>query len=90
MNSTMTPDQGRRLSRRLVDGEWAEEAEAQLSPAQPRPRRRIEDGMTPQPPAPSLPGFAPPETPEEDPLRRHNGLKRSSFLRSGRAAAEVG
>ncbi|MBK9644807.1 MAG: radical SAM protein [Deltaproteobacteria bacterium] len=90
LHINMIRDQGLKLCRPLVDGEWAEEAEAQLSLAQPRPRRRIEDGMTPQPPAPSLPGFAPPETPEEDPLRRHNGLKRSSFLRSGRAAAEVG
>lgn len=86
MHINQIRDQGLRLCRPLTTGPWAEEAEAQLAALYPRPPRRIRDGLPPQPPAPSLPGFAPPGAPEEDPLRRANGLRRSDLLRQARAA----
>ena len=67
---------------RPLTGDWAQEARRQLAD-RPTPRR-IADGLEPQPVAESLPGFAPPEAPPEDPLRQKNGLRRSDFLRAGR------
>jgi MoaA/NifB/PqqE/SkfB family radical SAM enzyme len=68
----------------LSEGDWAEEAEAQLFALHPRVPSRIATGMPVQPVAPSLPGFEPPEEPPEDPLRQKTGLKRSDFLRGSR------
>lgn len=78
LHINMIRDQGLALARPL-QGDWAAEAEAQLA-LHPKPLR-IRDGLPPQPPAESLPGFAPPAEPPEDPLRRANGLRRSDFLR---------
>ncbi|MCB9759247.1 MAG: radical SAM protein [Alphaproteobacteria bacterium] len=90
----MIRDQGLALARPLTEGDWADEAEAQLAARWPVAPRRIQDGLPPQPPGESLPGYAPPDAPPEDPLRQKNGLRRSDFLRRRQAdpsaAVEVG
>jgi hypothetical protein len=63
----MVRDQGLRLARPL-EGAWADEAERQLLARWPTPPPRVRDGAPPLPPAPSLPGFAEPGGPVEDPL----------------------
>jgi hypothetical protein len=61
-------DQGLKQLEPLVDGAWAEDAEAQLIARWPEPPERVRDGRTPERPHPSVPGFAQPESAPMDPL----------------------
>ena len=77
LHINMIRDQGLRLALPLIDGEWAQEAEAQLA-SWPRPRS-MGEGPAPLPAHPSLFGHPPPEEPPEDPLKNPEKLRRSSF-----------
>ncbi len=73
----MIRDQGLELAQALVDGDWAEEAEAQL--AGWKPRLRMADGPLAQAPHPSLFGHSPPGEPPEDPLKNPTRVRRSEL-----------
>jgi pyruvate-formate lyase-activating enzyme len=60
----MVRDQGLRLARPLVAGDWPDEADRQLT----RILRRVAHGQPLVPPVPSLPGYSAPAAPPEDPL----------------------
>jgi MoaA/NifB/PqqE/SkfB family radical SAM enzyme len=64
----MVRDQGLALANPLTEGAWAEDAAQQLARRQPDPPRRIRHGLSPQPVAESLPGFAAARTAPADPL----------------------
>lgn len=80
LSINMVRDQGLGILKPLIDGDWAEEAEAQMHLRHPEPPARIATGMPPQAVAPSLPGFPEPGPAPEDPLRRENGIRRSDLL----------
>ncbi len=61
-------DQGLRLARPLVEGPWAEAADAQLRARWPEPPARGLHGKPLEAPPPSLPGYAMPDGPVIDPL----------------------
>lgn len=64
----MIRDQGLKLCQPLTEGDWADEAERQLTARFPEPPRWVEHGAPPLAAAPSLPGFAAPGGPVLDPL----------------------
>ncbi|MFT4979159.1 MAG: hypothetical protein ACI8S6_005069, partial [Myxococcota bacterium] len=68
LHINMVRAQGLALLRPLVDGVWAEDAEAQLMARWPEPPRRVGVGRPTAPTAESLPGFPPPPEPPRDPL----------------------
>ncbi|MGC6513728.1 MAG: radical SAM protein [Myxococcota bacterium] len=68
MHINMVRDQGLKLLQPLVDGAWRDEALAQLTVRYPEPIVRIAHGRPAQPAAPSLPGYAMPESTPLDPL----------------------
>ena len=61
-------DQGLRQVDPLIEGPWADEAERQLLARWPSPPSRLGNGRPAEPVAASLPGFAPPDGYEMDPL----------------------
>lgn len=61
-------DQGFVRMEPLEQGAWAEEAERQMLALRPERLPRLRDGIPPQPVAPSLPGFAPPQPAPVEPL----------------------
>ena len=61
-------DQGLALARPLTTGAWADEAVRQLEARFVRPPARVYDGKPLEAPPPSLPGFAMPDRPVQDPL----------------------
>jgi len=61
-------DQGFAELQPLREGEWAEDAAAQLLAMRPKPLPRVRDGQPLEPVAPSLPGFAPPQAAPVEPL----------------------
>ncbi len=64
----MIRDQGLKLAQPLVDGDWADDAQAQLTACWPVPPGRVETGAPPLAPGASLPGFAEADGPVLDPL----------------------
>lgn len=68
MHVNMVRDQGLELLEPVVSGDWAKDAKAQLDARYANPIRRIHHGRPSQPAAPSLPGYAMPESVPEDPL----------------------
>lgn len=61
-------DQGLAACRPLTDGPWATEALRQLTARFPTPELTLATGRPPEPPAPSLPGYAAPSGAVRDPL----------------------
>jgi molybdenum cofactor biosynthesis enzyme MoaA len=61
-------DQGFAQLQPLREGEWAENAAAQLLALRPTPLPRVRDGQPLQPVGPSLPGFPPPKAAPAEPL----------------------
>ncbi len=61
-------DQGFAQLQPLREGEWAEQAEAQILRLRPEPPARLRDGKPLEPVAPSLPGFEGPQELPEEPL----------------------
>jgi molybdenum cofactor biosynthesis enzyme MoaA len=61
-------DQGFAQLNPLRDGDWADDAEAQMLRLRPEPPKRLRDGRPLEPVAPSLPGFAPPQAAPVEPL----------------------
>jgi hypothetical protein len=61
-------DQGFAQLEPLREGEWADEAAAQMLGLRPEPPKRLRDGRPLEPVAPSLPGFASPQPAPEEPL----------------------
>jgi len=68
LHINMVRAQGLALLRPLTDGDWADDALAQLTARWPEPPPRIAGGRPALPPADSLPGFPPPPEPPRDPL----------------------
>ena len=64
----MIRDQGLRQAQPLIQGQWAEEAVAQLKARWPTPHHRVHHGRAAAGASPSLPGFASPEAAPRDPL----------------------
>lgn len=64
----MVRDQGLALCAPLGDDAWGDAADAQLRALHPEPPARLESGRPPEEAAPSLPGFASPDTAPMDPL----------------------
>jgi hypothetical protein len=64
----MIRDQGLRQADPLVEGVWADDAVQQLEARWPTAPERVLDGRQALGPAPSLPGFAQPQTAPADPL----------------------
>lgn len=79
LHINMIRDQGLQLARPLVDGDWADEAEAQLA-SWPRPTRMAE-GPRPQPAHPSLFGHPEPTEPPVDPLANPPKPRRADVAR---------
>jgi MoaA/NifB/PqqE/SkfB family radical SAM enzyme len=77
MHINMIRDQGLKLLRPMTSGAWLKDAQAQLESQHPTPIRRIRHGRDPQPPAPSLPGFAAPTEAPMDPLAMVEAQKRA-------------
>lgn len=67
LHINMIRDQGLALAE-PVTGAWAAEAERQLRTLHPEPPARLAGGRRPEPVAPSLPGFPPPQEAAPDPL----------------------
>jgi hypothetical protein len=61
-------DQGFAQLEPLREGAWADAAERQMLALRPDKPKRLRDGVPVQPVAPSLPGFAPPQTAPVEPL----------------------
>ena len=61
-------DQGFAQLEPLREGEWAQEAAAQMLRLRPQPPSRLRDGKPMEPVAPSLPGFAPAQPAPIEPL----------------------
>lgn len=61
-------DQGFAQLEPLREGAWAEQAAEQLRRLRPQPPLRLRDGKPPEPVAPSLPGYAPPQPAPVEPL----------------------
>jgi MoaA/NifB/PqqE/SkfB family radical SAM enzyme len=78
LHINMIRDQGLKLARPLVDGDWAEEAEAQLA-SWPVPVS-MAAGPPPQPVHDSLFGCPPPSEPAVDPLANPEKISRASLL----------
>jgi len=64
----MIRDQGLRQAQPLIDGEWADDAVAQLTKRWPEPHHRVHHGRSGVGASPSLPGFASPDSAPRDPL----------------------
>ena len=61
-------DQGFKQLKPLGEGDWAEDAAAQMRGLRPHPPKRLRDGRPLETVAPSLPGYAPPEALPDSPL----------------------
>jgi pyruvate-formate lyase-activating enzyme len=59
---------GLKILQPLISGEWEIEVQKQLENRNPQQFERVSFGRKAEPPAPSLPSFAPPSAPPRDPL----------------------
>ncbi len=81
-------DQGFAELQPLREGAWAESAAAQLVALRPTPLPRVRDGQPLQSVAPSLPGFAPPQTAPVEPLIEFAQKRRELRERARQEAAQ--